>query len=199
MFCRSVETNRPTSPIRTESLCRPTPHRKPPPKPSGASIYKPSLLCAEPLLPPHNFHSHSLRSLPLYQPLHISHPMPVSLSVGQPTLPPLPAHHRVLPAHTSLPPPQVPPFLSLPRHQSSYRVEQDFDKPSPPRKPLPADPLGRSNRPGHGVTASGVHMPRAGPLPIPTPTVPRPPPTIPLPSRPAPALPYRPPKTQKDC
>ncbi|XP_071336448.1 disintegrin and metalloproteinase domain-containing protein 12 isoform X2 [Trachinotus anak] len=196
---RSMEANRPTSPIRTQSMYRPTPQRKPPPKPSGASIYKPSLLSAEPLLPPHNFHSHSLRRLPLYQPLHISQPMPVSLSVGQPTLPPLPAHHRVLPAHASLSPPRVPPFLSLPRRQPSYRADQDFEKPSPPQKPLPADPLGRSSRLGHSVTAAGVHIPGTGPLPIPIPTVPRPPPTIPLPSRPVPVLPYRPPKTHKDC
>lgn len=89
-----------------------------------SSSFQPSLLSAEPLLPPHNFHSHSLRRLPLYQPLHISQPMPVSLSVGQPTLPSLPAHHRVLPAHTSISPSRVPPFLSLPRQQSSYRVDQ---------------------------------------------------------------------------
>ncbi|XP_042358344.1 disintegrin and metalloproteinase domain-containing protein 12 [Plectropomus leopardus] len=196
---RSVEASRPTSPIRTQSMYRPTPQRKPPPKPSTANIYKPSLLSAEPLLPPHNFHSHSLRRLPLYQPLHISQPMPVSLSVGQPTLPPLPAHHRVLPTHTSLSPSRVPPFLSLPRQQPSYRLDQDFEKPSPPQKPLPADPLGRSSRLGHSVTAAGVHLPGTGPLPIPIPTVPRPPPTIPLPSRPVPMLPYRPPKTQKDC
>ncbi|KAG7228591.1 hypothetical protein INR49_013277 [Caranx melampygus] len=196
---RSVQASRPTSPIRTQSMYRPTPQRKPPPKPSTANIYKPSLLSAEPLLPPHNFHSHSLRRLPLYQPLHISQPMPVSLSVGQPTLPPLPAHHRVLPAHTSLSPPRVPPFLSLPRQQSAYRADQDFDKPSPPQKPLPADPLGRSPRLGHSATAVGVHIPGSGPLPIPIPTVPRPPPTIPLPSRPVPVLPYRPPKTPKDC
>lgn len=87
--------------------------------------FQPSLLSAEPLLPPHNFHSHSLRRLPLYQPLHISQPMPLSLSVGQPTLPPLPAHYKVLPTHaSSSPPPRVQPFLSLPRQQSSYRVEQ---------------------------------------------------------------------------
>lgn len=60
---------------------------------------------------------------------------------------------------------------------------QDFDKPSPPQKPLPADPLGRSSRPGHSATAVGVHISSSGPLPIPIPTVPRPPPTIPLPSR----------------
>ncbi|CAK6953103.1 disintegrin and metalloproteinase domain-containing protein 12 [Scomber scombrus] len=124
---RSVEASRPISPIRTQSMYRPTQQRKPPPKPSGANIYKPSLLSAEPLLPPHNFHSHSLRRLPLYQPLHISQPMPVSLRVGQPTLPPLPVHQRLLPAHTSLSPPRVPPFLSLPRQQSSYRIDQFMD------------------------------------------------------------------------
>ncbi|XP_011601535.2 disintegrin and metalloproteinase domain-containing protein 12 isoform X1 [Takifugu rubripes] len=195
---RSVEANRPTSPIRVQSTYRPTPQRKPPPKPSGANIYKPSLLSAEPLLPPHNFHSHSLRRLPLYQPLHISGPMPASLSVGQPTLPPLPAHHRVPLAGASLSPTQVPPFLSLPRRQPSYGLDQDFEKPSPPQKPLPADPLGRSARLGRGTTA-GTHVPGNGPLPIPIPTVPRPAPTMPLPSRPVPPLPYRPPKTPQDC
>ncbi|XP_058508298.1 disintegrin and metalloproteinase domain-containing protein 12 isoform X2 [Solea solea] len=197
---RSVEATRPTSPTRTQSMYRPTPQRKPPPKPSGSSAFKPSLLSAEPLLPQHGFHSHSLRRLPLYQPLHISQPMPVSLSVGQPTLPPLPAHHRLLPAHTALsPPPRVPPFLSLPRQQPSYRADQDFDKPSPPQKPLPADPLGRSSRSGHGTPAGRVHKLGAGPLPVPIPTVPRLPPKIPLPCRPVPVLPYRPPKTRDDC
>ncbi|XP_026045156.1 disintegrin and metalloproteinase domain-containing protein 12 isoform X4 [Astatotilapia calliptera] len=181
---RSVEATRPTSPIRSESMYRPTPQRKPPPKPSGANIFKPSLLSAEPLLPPHNFHSHSLRRLPLYQPLHISQPMPVSLSVGQPTLPLLPAHYKVLPTDASgSPPPRVQPFLSLPRHQSSYRVDQDFEKPSPPQKPLPADPLGRSSRLGNSVATAGGHIPGKAALPIPIPTVPRPPPSIPLPSR----------------
>nr|XP_020460047.1 disintegrin and metalloproteinase domain-containing protein 12-like isoform X1 [Monopterus albus] len=196
---RSVEANRRPSPIKTQSTYRPTPQRKPPPSPSGAGIYKPSFLSAEPLLPPHNFHSHSLCKLPLYQPLHISQPIPVSLNVGQPILPLLPAHHRVLPAHTSLSPPRAPPFLSLPLEQSSYRVDQDFQKPSPPQRPLPADPLGRSSRLGHSTTAAGVHILGTGPIPIPIPTVPRPPPTIPLPSRPVPVLPYRPPKAHKDC
>nr|XP_015800337.2 disintegrin and metalloproteinase domain-containing protein 12 isoform X2 [Nothobranchius furzeri] len=196
---RSVETTRPISPIRTESRYRPTPLRKPPPKPSTTNVYKPSLLSAEPLLPPHNFHSHSLRRLPLYQPLHISHPMPASLSVGQPILPPLPADHRLLPAHMSLSPPPVPAFLSLPRQRPPYQMEQDIEKPSPPQKPLPADPLGRSCRLGHGATASGVHISGTGALPVPIPKVPRPPPSIPLPSRQVPVLPYRPPKTQKDC
>ncbi|KAM9726799.1 disintegrin and metalloproteinase domain-containing protein 12 isoform 2-T2 [Menidia menidia] len=197
---RSLEANLPNSPIRTESRYRPTPRRKPPPKPCAANIYKPSLLSTEPLLPPHNFHSHSLRRLPFYQPLHISQPMPVSLNVGQPTLPPLPPHlHQVLPTHTSVSPPSVPPFLSLPRRQPSYRAYQDFETPSPPQKPLPADPLGRSSRLGHMAAAGGGHIPGAGALPVPIPTVPRPPPSIPLPNRPLPVLPYRPPKNHEDC
>ncbi|KAF3841975.1 hypothetical protein F7725_023926 [Dissostichus mawsoni] len=146
---RSLEACRPTSPMRTQSMYRPTPKRKPPPKPCAANIYKP---------------------------LHISQPMPVSLSVGHPILPPLPAYHRVLPAHTPLSPPD------LPRQQPSCRADQDYMKPSPPQKPLPADPLGRSSRLGQGAT-SGVHFPANRPLPIPIPTVPRPPPNIPLPSR----------------
>lgn len=60
---------------------------------------------------------------------------------------------------------------------------QDLDKPSPPQKPLPADPLGRSARLGHGAAALGLHVPGRGPLPVPIPTVPKPPPAIPFPSR----------------
>ncbi|KAK2824416.1 hypothetical protein Q5P01_021591 [Channa striata] len=161
---RSVESNRPTSPIRTQSTYRPTPQRKPPAKPSG--VYKPSLLSAEPLLPP---------QLPLAQPA--------------PTAPLPTAAHQ--PAHAGV--------SDLPRQQPSYRIDQDFERPSPPQKPLPADPLGRSSRLGHSSTAAGVHISGTGPLPIPIPTVPRPPPSIPLPSRPVPVLPYRPPKAQKDC
>lgn len=45
----SVEANRPISPIRTQSAYRPTPQRRPPPKPMAANIYKvshsPQCLC----------------------------------------------------------------------------------------------------------------------------------------------------------
>ncbi|KAM9804016.1 disintegrin and metalloproteinase domain-containing protein 12 [Neosynchiropus ocellatus] len=194
---RSMEACRPTSPIRSQSIFRSSPQHKAPSKPAAANIYKPSFLRAEPLLPPHNFHSHSLRRLPLYQPLQISHPMPVSLSVGQSTLPPLPAKLRLLPPCSALPPQRVPPFLSLPRQPSSYRMEQDFEKPSPPQKPLPADPLGRRTRLNHRGAVMGAHCSGTLPLPIPIPTVPRPPPSVPVPNRPVPVLPYRPPK--KEC
>lgn len=104
----------------------PSPSAPSPPLPLPPPPPQPSLLSSEPLLPPHNFHSHSLRRLPLYQPLQISQPMPASLSVGQPALPPLPAHRmapRAPPASLS-PPPRVQPFLSLPRQQPSYMLDQ---------------------------------------------------------------------------
>ncbi|XP_034040247.1 disintegrin and metalloproteinase domain-containing protein 12 [Thalassophryne amazonica] len=196
---RSMEANRPTTPSMIQSMFRTTPQQMSPLKPSGSSVFKPSLLNAESHVAPHSFHSHSLRRLPLYQPLHISHPMPVSLSVGQPLLPPLLAQHGMPPGHDSASPPRMPLFHSLPRQQSLYRMEQDFEKPSPPQKPLPADPIGRSSRLGHSSPTARIHIPGTGPLPVPIPNVPRPLPTIPLPNRPAPVLPYRPPKTQKDC
>ncbi|MED6239487.1 hypothetical protein ATANTOWER_007052, partial [Ataeniobius toweri] len=77
----------------------------------------------------------------------------------------------------------------------------DFEKPmkpSPPQKPLPADPLGRSSQLGYSVTPSGAHIPGTGAIPVSIPKIPMSPPSIPLPNRPVPALPYRPPKTQ-DC
>ncbi|XP_072293187.1 disintegrin and metalloproteinase domain-containing protein 12 isoform X2 [Eucyclogobius newberryi] len=194
---RSMESGRPISPIRSQSLYRPAALRKPPPKPSTANIYKPSFPGAEPLLPAHSFHSHSLRRLPLYQPLHISQPMPLSLSVGQPSLPPLPPHHHLLPVHSSmLSPSRVPPFHSLPRQQTSCIVDQEFEKPSPPQKPLPADPVLRLPRCFNSLSEGGSRVHGTAPRPIPIPTVPRPPPCIPLPSRPVPALPYRPPKSR---
>ncbi|XP_055758436.1 disintegrin and metalloproteinase domain-containing protein 12-like isoform X2 [Salvelinus fontinalis] len=187
---RSVGSTRPASPNQTQSMY--SPRRKPLAKPPGSSIYKPSHLSSEPLLPPHSFHSHSLRRLPHYQPLHISHPMPVSLSVGQQPLPPVPPHHKALPAHTALSPPRAQPFHSLPRQQP-YRMDQDCEKPSPPQKPLPADPLGRRARVGRSTSVVGVRLP--GPIPIPIPTVPRPLLTNPQLNRPAPIQPPRLPKT----
>uniref|UniRef100_A0A8D3EFZ9 ADAM metallopeptidase domain 12 n=1 Tax=Scophthalmus maximus TaxID=52904 RepID=A0A8D3EFZ9_SCOMX len=100
-----------------------------------------------------------------------------------------PAHAGVSergPAHlaSSPSPPQAPAGPRLPLTATSATFSQSASpKPSPPQKPLPADPLGRSSRMGHSVTAGGVRIPGTGPLPIPIPTVPRPPPTIPLPSR----------------
>uniref|UniRef100_A0A674DN81 ADAM metallopeptidase domain 12 n=1 Tax=Salmo trutta TaxID=8032 RepID=A0A674DN81_SALTR len=175
---RSVGSTRATSPSQTQSMY--SSRRKPLAKPPGASVYKPSHRSLEPLLPSHSLHSHSLRRLPNYQPIHISHPMPVSLSVGQQPLPPVPPHHRALPAHAALSPPRAPPCHSLPRQQP-YRMDQDREKPSPPQKPLPADPLDRRAWVESSTSVVGVRLP--GPIPIPIPTVPRPLLTIPQPNR----------------
>ncbi|KAM9559068.1 disintegrin and metalloproteinase domain-containing protein 12 isoform 1-T1 [Salvelinus alpinus] len=187
---RSVGSTRATSPSQTQSMY--SSRRKSPAKPPGASVYKPSHRSLEPLLPSHSLHSHSLRRLPNYQPIHISHPMPVSLSVGQQPLPPVPPHHRALPAHTALSPPRAPPCHSLPRQQP-YRMDQDREKPSPPLKPLPADPLDRRAWVESSTSVVGFRLP--GPVPIPIPTLPRPLLTIPQPNRPAPIQSLRLPKT----
>ncbi|KAL0964475.1 hypothetical protein UPYG_G00324360 [Umbra pygmaea] len=180
---RFVGSTRTTSPSQTQSMYR-TQHKLP-----GAIIYKPSYLSSEPLLPPHSFHSHSLRQLP-HPPLHISNPMPVSLSVGQQALLPLPPDHRDLPTHSAFYPLRAPHFHSLPR-QEAYRVDQDYEKPSPPQKPLPADPRGKTVAFSSSVV--GVRLP--GPLP--TPTLPRALLTVPYPNRPAPMPPLRLPKTHR--
>jgi len=62
--------------------------------------------CSEPLLPPHNFHS--LRRLPQCptrcQPIHISHPMPITLGIsmasGPQPLPSIPPHRPQAGFHT---------------------------------------------------------------------------------------------------
>ncbi|XP_030643273.1 disintegrin and metalloproteinase domain-containing protein 12 [Chanos chanos] len=188
---RSVGRSRSPSLPQTHSVFRVSPQHKPPSKPLSSSIYKPSHLISEPLLPPHNLHSHSLRRLPQCQPLQISHPMPVSLgmgmSTGQDHPPPVPPH-RAPPTQTRSPV-RAAPFHTLPRQQLPSPTEKDHDRPSPPQKPLPADPLVKPSRLARSTSAVGIRIPGPGPLAIPIPTVPRPLPTIPQPSRSPPRLP----------
>ncbi|XP_068070709.2 disintegrin and metalloproteinase domain-containing protein 12 isoform X6 [Danio rerio] len=160
---RSVGQKQTPSPPQTQSVFRVSPQHKPPSLPLHSRADKMSHPSSEPLLPAHSFQS--LRRMPecpsRCQPVHISHPMPITL---QP--------HRTL-RETGV--------HTLPRH-IAYTHTQDHDMPSPPQKPLPADPLIRS----HGM-GRNVRIP--APLAIPIPTVPRPPPSIPLPNRPLPRLP----------
>lgn len=174
---RSVGRKRAPSPRQTQSVFRVSPQHKPTSLPLHSRCDKTSHHISEPLLPSHNFHS--LRRLPecptRCQPIHISHPMPIT---GL-------QHHRTLVSHTHSPG-RAAGFHTLPR-QLPYANIQDHDKPSPPQKPLPADPLIRGHGVGRSTSAVGVRIP--GPLAIPIPTVPRPPPAIPLPNRPLPRLP----------
>ncbi|XP_066549223.1 disintegrin and metalloproteinase domain-containing protein 12 [Amia ocellicauda] len=136
---RSVGPTRPSSPNQMlSSSQRGSPPRLPPAKPHNSSIYKPSHLASECLLPPH---THSLRKLPQYQPVHISHPIPLALgtSVSEPQSPAL-LPQRVLPSLH-----QATPLRSL-LPQPGFRPDQEREKPSPPQKPLPADPRERGSR-----------------------------------------------------
>lgn len=56
---------------------------------------------------------------------------------------------------------------------------QESEKPRPPQKPLPADPLGRTPRLGRGTSAIGGCVSS----PVPVPSVPRPVPPVPQPVR----------------
>ncbi|KAI1886983.1 hypothetical protein AGOR_G00201370 [Albula goreensis] len=161
---RSVGPNGPSSPNQTQSGQRTSPPRQPLNQPQSASIFKPTHLGSEPHLPPHNFHPHGLRRLPQYQPVHISHPIP---------LPPAPPPHRAALPHGHSPS-RGAPLRSLPRH-SSFRTDMELEKPSPPQKPLPADPLARTSRLARSSSAVGSPIP----VPIPLPGNPRPVPPIP--------------------
>lgn len=189
---RSVGRKRAPSPPQTQSVFRVSPQHKTPSLPLHSRCDKTSHPCSEPLLPPQNFHS--LRRLPQCptrcQPIHISHPMPITLGISMGSgLQPLPSipPHRTLVSHTHSPG-RAAGFHTLPR-QLPYTNNQDRNKPSPPQKPLPADPLFRGHGVGRSMSAVGVRIPGPGPLAIPIPTVPRPPPSIPLPNRPLPRLP----------
>ncbi|XP_061084836.1 disintegrin and metalloproteinase domain-containing protein 12-like isoform X2 [Conger conger] len=173
---RTVGSSRPSSPNQPHSAYRGSPKHQPPAKPHSYSIYKPGHLGAEPLLPPQRFPSHSLCRLPQYQPIRISPPIPMAP-------PPAPPPHRALPplGHS---PQTAASFRSLPR-QRPYRPEQDWEKPSPPQKPLPADPLSRTSRQGCGPSAGGIRVPVPVPI-LSAPQFPRPAPAVPQHTRPAP-------------
>uniref|UniRef100_UPI003AAC84A6 disintegrin and metalloproteinase domain-containing protein 12 n=1 Tax=Centroberyx gerrardi TaxID=166262 RepID=UPI003AAC84A6 len=194
---RSVHsgTSRPPSPNQSQSVGTTSPPRQAPAQPHSASIFKPPHRGPEALLPPAPYPSHSLRRLPQCPPVHLSHPVPLSLTLslspvpglgpGQPR-PPAPPPHRAPPPHIHVPP-RGASFRSAPRH-NSCRMVMELEKPSPPQKPLPADPLGRSSRlvrspsvlQGHALLQGSSAV--CGPAAIPG--VPRPVRPIPHPNRP---------------
>ncbi|XP_026864669.2 disintegrin and metalloproteinase domain-containing protein 12 isoform X3 [Electrophorus electricus] len=190
---RSVGWSRAPRAPQSQPMCQSSPQHKSPSRAAGSRLDKPSHLSAVPLLPPPNIHSHSLRQLPqcppVCQPIHISQPMPNKLGVGVATgleaLPSVPAH-RPLPSltHSAI---RASPFLQLP-YKANQVCAQDHEKPSPPKKPLPADPLIRGCRVSRNTSAVGVQTQGPGPLPIPIPAVPQPT-AIPQPGRPPLRLP----------
>uniref|UniRef100_A0A668AXB8 ADAM metallopeptidase domain 12 n=1 Tax=Myripristis murdjan TaxID=586833 RepID=A0A668AXB8_9TELE len=147
------------------------------------TLLSPSLIFPQPphrgpeaALPQAPYPSHSLRRLPQCPPVHLSHPVPLSLTLSlspvpglgpvQPR-PPAPPPHRAPPPHIHIPPRGASVFWIKCRLNIYVSVPyQELEKPSPPQKPLPADPLGRSSR--------LVRRPSAVCGPVTIPGVPRP-------------------------
>ncbi|XP_056308606.1 disintegrin and metalloproteinase domain-containing protein 12-like, partial [Danio aesculapii] len=177
---RSVGPNRLNSPAhtlssnQTHSTYRTSPQRHTAALPQTASIYQPRspLQPVDSVLP-----SHTLRRLPQCPALHLSHPLPLT-----------PAHTHPSPAraaphtYTKTPSPAAP-SIHGPACHNVCRIAMAFEKPSPPQKPLPADPLGRVMR-----NPSNIRLP----APVPKSAVPRPAP--PQPCRPPPRHPVTLPK-----
>ncbi|TSL04202.1 ATP-dependent RNA helicase DQX1 [Bagarius yarrelli] len=94
--------------------------------------------------------STTLHALPQCPPLHLN-PL-FSLSFAPPThhAPPPPLPHTPSPHHRAPPVPHTHSHLHTPTRGASLltlsRVAMEMEKPSPPKKPLPADPLGRSSQ-----------------------------------------------------
>uniref|UniRef100_A0AAV2LHQ5 Disintegrin and metalloproteinase domain-containing protein 12 n=1 Tax=Knipowitschia caucasica TaxID=637954 RepID=A0AAV2LHQ5_KNICA len=174
-----------------------------PPKPQTSSIFEPESASS-----PAPYPSHSLRRLPQCPPVPLSITLSLSPGPVQPR-PPLPPPHRAPPPrHAELHPPPhrapPPPHRAPPPHQlrgvsvrsvPRHRMVMELEKPSPPQKPLPADPRGvrlirgpsvnqapssgASSVPGHSA-AFGVNT--EGPRPLrPTPHTNRSSPKHPVP------------------
>lgn len=89
----------------------------------------------EAVLPPAPYPSHSMRRLPQCPPVHLSHPVPLSLTLsissgpGQPR-PPVPPPHRAAPPHIHVAP-RGASFHSASRHNSCRMVMvSEFSVPS---------------------------------------------------------------------
>uniref|UniRef100_A0A8D0ANP3 ADAM metallopeptidase domain 12 n=1 Tax=Sander lucioperca TaxID=283035 RepID=A0A8D0ANP3_SANLU len=137
------------------------------------------------VLPPAPYPSHSLHRLPQCPPVHLSHPVPLSITLSLSPGPGLPR------------PPLPPPHIHVVPRGASYYFHacllcQELEKPSPPQKPLPADP--RSSR--LVGSPSVVQGPSAVCGPAPLPGVSRPVRPVPHPNRPSPK---QPPTLPKPC
>ncbi|XP_061788037.1 disintegrin and metalloproteinase domain-containing protein 12-like [Nerophis lumbriciformis] len=139
----SAATAGPSPPSRPQPGNAASPTRPAPPVPHGAAIFKPPHrgLGAE-LLPPPPYPSHSLRRLPQCPPAHHRQPLSLTVSLAPrpqprpPQPPPLP--HRVPLPHVHVTP-RAMACRSAPRHEGCRMVMEPV-RPSPPQKPLPADP-----------------------------------------------------------
>ncbi|XP_056907063.1 disintegrin and metalloproteinase domain-containing protein 12-like, partial [Takifugu flavidus] len=168
----SADANRAAAtPSQPPAVSTASPSRPAPPPPHSSKVFKASPHHRlEPVFPSASYPSHSLRPLPQCPPVHLSHPVPVSLTLS---LSPGPMQPR---------PPVPPPHVHVggrARH-GSCRMVMEMEKPSPPQKPLPADP--RSTRVVRSPSVVQGHILVQGPSVVcGPPTAPR----VPTPVRPA--------------
>ncbi|KAF3704281.1 Disintegrin and metalloproteinase domain-containing protein 12 [Channa argus] len=197
----SAAISRQTTPNQPPSLSSTSPSRPAPPLPQSANIFKPPHRRAEAVLPPAPYPSHSLRRLPQCPPIHVSHPVPLSLTVSLSTgsrqlKPPVPPPHQAPPPHIHVAP-RGASFRNVSRH-NSCRMVTEAEKPRPPQKPLPADPrssrLVRSPSVVQNHTALQGLSAVCGPASVPG--APRPVRPVPRPSRPSSK---QPPTLPKPC
>ncbi|XP_022049875.1 disintegrin and metalloproteinase domain-containing protein 12 [Acanthochromis polyacanthus] len=190
----SASISGPLPPTQPPPASTTSPSRPAPPLPPSATIFKPPHRGPESGLPPAPYPSHSLRRLPQCPPVHLSHPVPLSLTLSlsspgpsQPR-PPVPPPHRAPPPHIHVAS-RGASFRSA-SHHNSCRMVMELEKPSPPQKPLPADP--RSSRlvrspsvvQGHTVIqgpSAPIPRPVLRPVPHPNRSSPKQPPTLPKP------------------
>nr|XP_014339394.1 PREDICTED: disintegrin and metalloproteinase domain-containing protein 12-like isoform X2 [Latimeria chalumnae] len=158
---RSVSPSRSSRSSQTSSSHNTTPSKKTAIKPQNSSIYKPADHFSDCLLLPHTVNSQGMKRQPQFQPIQISNPIPASLYSQQ-----------------SLTPQWVLPPLKHPKSQPgvparslssklSFRDTQENFKPSPPQKPLPANPLNRNARFNDASKPSPEHrvpVPRIQPV-----------------------------------
>ncbi|KAJ8013613.1 hypothetical protein DPEC_G00031620 [Dallia pectoralis] len=152
--CVSVGSNAASSPTQSpaQSVYRMSSPHKPTnlPQTHHTSIFK----APQHLHPPRQFYpspgapcpSHSLCHLPQCPPVHLSYPMSLSQThtpgPEQPRPPDLPPHQALPPKIQA--PPRGASFRGATQRHDSSRMVTELEKPSPPQKPLPADPLARS-------------------------------------------------------
>ncbi|XP_026988610.2 disintegrin and metalloproteinase domain-containing protein 12 [Tachysurus fulvidraco] len=150
---------------QTHTTCRASPHCQAPAIPQSDSIYKPQ--CSLPVLNA-VVGSHTLRALPQCPPLHLSPLLPLPFAPPTHRAPPPPLPHTPSPRHRAPPVPHTLSHLHTPARgaslltlscQNTCRMAMEMEKPSPPQKPLPADPLGRSSKLGRSPLATHLPVP----------------------------------------
>ncbi|XP_054656771.1 disintegrin and metalloproteinase domain-containing protein 12-like isoform X2 [Dunckerocampus dactyliophorus] len=140
----SATTSGPATPSQPQLRSTASPSQPAPPVPQSAAIFKPSHRGPRAELPPPPYPSHSLRRLPQCPPAHLHQPLSLTVSLAtrhqpRPPAPPPPPHRVPLPHVRVTPRASAMACRGASRH-NACRMVMEPERPSPPQKPLPADP-----------------------------------------------------------